>query len=116
MSRPHHDLDAWKEAMRMVKMVYQLSQQFPKEEVYGLTSQVRRAAVSVPSNLSEGAARSSKKEFSHFLSVAKGSLSELETQLIISADLGYFPVDHDIFAHMERVAQLLGGLHRKISQ
>ena len=78
MSRPHQDLDAWKEAMRMVKMVYQVSQHFPKEEVYGLTSQVRRAAVSVPSNLSEGAARASRKEFSHVLSVAKGSLSEYE--------------------------------------
>ncbi len=116
MSRPHQDLDAWKEAMRMVKMVYQLSQEFPREEVYGLTSQVRRAAVSVPSNLSEGAARTSRKEFSHFLSVAKGSLSELETQLMISADLGYLPRDHDIFAQLERVAQLLGGLHRKVSR
>ena len=116
MGRPHQDLDAWKEAMRMVKMVYQVSQDFPREEVYGLTSQVRRAAVSVPSNLSEGAARASRKEFSHFLSVAKGSLSELETQLMISADLGYLPVDHAIFAQLERVAQLLGGLHRKVSR
>ena len=115
MSRPHHGLDAWKEAMKIVKMVYQISALFPREEVYGLTSQVRRAAVSVPSNLSEGAARASRKEFSHFLSVAKGSLSELETQLMISADLGYLPIDHDIFAQLERVAQLLGGLHRKVS-
>ena len=100
--------------MRLVRMVYQLSQSFPREELYGLASQVRRSAVSVPSNLAEGAARSSRKEFSRFLSVSKGSLSELETQLLISADLGYLPANHEIFAQLERVAQLLGGLHRKV--
>jgi four helix bundle protein len=100
--------------MQLVRMVYRLSQGFPKEELYGLVSQLRRAAVSVPSNLAEGAARSSRKEFSQFLSVSKGSLSELETQLLISADLGYLPARHEIFAQLERVAQLLGGLHRKV--
>jgi four helix bundle protein len=95
--------------MQLVRMVYRLSQNFPKEELYGLVSRVRRAAVSVPSNLAEGAARSSRKEFSQFLSVSKGSLSELETQLPISADLGYLPGNHDVFAQLERVAQLLGG-------
>ena len=73
-------------------MVYQVSQDFPREEVHGLTSRVRRAAVSAPSNLSEGAARASRKEFSHFLSVAKGSLSELETQLESRAPVFRFPI------------------------
>ena len=63
--------------------------EFPQEELYGLTSQMRRAAVSIPSNLAEGAARTGQKEFAQFLSIAKGSLSELETQLLISAELGY---------------------------
>ncbi|MGH8640832.1 MAG: four helix bundle protein [Burkholderiales bacterium] len=115
MSRPHHNLDAWKESMRLVRTVYQVSQSFPREELYGLVSQLRRAAVSIPSNLAEGAARSSRKEFSQFLSVSKGSLSELETQLIISTELGYMAGDHVVFPQLERVAQLLGGLHRKVA-
>jgi len=77
--RPHYNLTAWKESMALVKAVYLASQSFPKEEIYGLTSQMRRAAVSVPSNLAEGAARSGQREFAHFLSIARGSLSELET-------------------------------------
>src|SRR6266850_7125389 len=90
MARPHESLQAWKEAMRLVRIIYDLTNTFPREEIYGLVAQMRRAAVSVPSNLAEGAARASRKEFSQFLSVAKGSLSELETQLLISADLGYW--------------------------
>ncbi len=86
--RPHYRLEAWKEAMALVKMVYERTRGFPREELYGLTNQIRRAAVSVPSNIAEGAARTSKKEFVQFLSVARGSLSELETQLLISVDLG----------------------------
>lgn len=81
--RPHYNLEAWKESMALVKAVYQASQSFPKEEVYGLTSQIRRAAVSVPSNLAEGAARTGQRESAQFLSISRGSLSELETQLFI---------------------------------
>jgi len=73
--------------MTLVSGVYQITRSFPKEELYGLTSQMRRAAVSIPSNLAEGAARTGQKEFAQFLSIAKGSLSELETQLLIAADL-----------------------------
>jgi four helix bundle protein len=83
MVRPHYNLQAWKSAMALVKDVYVLTREFPKEEIYGLVSQMRRAAVSVPSNLAEGAARNGAKEFIQFLGVAKGSLSELETQLLI---------------------------------
>jgi four helix bundle protein len=74
---------------------------------------MRRAAVSIPSNIAEGAARSSRKEFAQFLNVAKGSLSELETQLLISADPGYMARSHEAFALVEQVARLLTGLHRK---
>ena len=79
MTRPHYKLEAWKSAMALVSSIYQITRSFPKEELYGLTSQMRRAAVSIPSNLAEGAARTGQKEFAQLLSIAKGSLSELET-------------------------------------
>ncbi|MEW6679300.1 MAG: four helix bundle protein [Pseudomonadota bacterium] len=115
-TRPHYRLDAWKEAMALVKMVYTVTQSFPKDELYGLTNQMRRAAVSVPSNIAEGAARNSKKEFVQFLSIARGSLSELETQLLISADLGYLDGKHDVFAKADRVSRLMTGLQKHNEQ
>lgn len=84
----HKDLDVWKRGIELVKRVYQFSASFPKEEMYGLTSQVRRAAVSIPSNIAEGAARGSKKEFKQFLHISLGSVAELETQIIIAKELG----------------------------
>lgn len=81
LSRKHHDLLVWQEALSLVKVIYRLTSQFPKEELYGLTTQMRRAAVSVPSNIAEGASRTGSKEFLKFLSIARGSLSELETQI-----------------------------------
>jgi four helix bundle protein len=116
MTRPHYKLEAWKSAMTLVGGAYQITRSFPKEELYGLTSQMRRAAVSIPSNLAEGAARTGQKEFAQFLSIAKGSLSELETQLLISADLGYLDQKHEIFKRAERVSTLLSGLHRSLSK
>ena len=104
MSRPHYKLEAWKSAMALVKAIYQITGKFPKEELYGLTSQMRRAAVSIPSNLAEGAARTGKKEFAQFLSIAKGSLSELETQLLISAALGFLDKNHEIFRQTDKVS------------
>jgi four helix bundle protein len=88
----HKDLEAWKESMRLVEEVYKISAQFPKQELYGLTSQIRRAAVSIPSNLSEGAARNGNKEYINFLGISLGSLAEVETQLIIASRLGYADV------------------------
>ena len=87
--KTHKDLDVWKKSIEMVTTIYKLTHNFPKEELYGLTSQMRRAAVSVPSNIAEGAGRNSRKELLLFLSYAKGALSELETQLIIAYNLGY---------------------------
>ena len=100
--------------MALVKVIYKTTQGFPREEVYGLTQQIRRAAVSVPSNLAEGAARTSRKEFSQFISIAKGSLSELETQLLIAADLQYIDRDSLIFPQVEKVSRLLAGLHKSL--
>ena len=82
--RNHHELRAWQETMTLVREVYQATGSFSASEQYGLTSQLRRAAVSVPSNIAEGAAPESTKEFAQFLIMARGSLSELETQLLIA--------------------------------
>jgi four helix bundle protein len=87
--RKHHQLQAWQIAMRLAREAYEFTQGFPREELYGLKSQIRRAAVSVPSNIAEGAARAGTKEFLHFLSIARASMSELETQLILSHELGF---------------------------
>jgi four helix bundle protein len=101
--------------MRLVKLTYRVTQSFPREEMYGLSAQMRRAAISVPSNVAEGAARSSKREFGQFLSIARGSLSELETQMLIAADLGYLPGDNEIFACLDRVGRLLAGLSKSVA-
>jgi len=85
----HKDLDVWKLGIELVEEIYKITSKFPKNEIYGLISQMRRAAVSIPSNISEGAARDSAKEFIQFLYVALGSLSELETQVIIAKKLSY---------------------------
>ena len=102
--------------MRLVKAVYLVTQKFPRDELYGLTSQMRRAAVSIPSNLAEGAARSTRKEFAQFVSISNGSLSELEIQAPIASDLSYLSPQHKLFVHLERLGQLLTGLHRSIGR
>ena len=89
MVKTHKDLDVWKRGMSLVEQIYTETKKFPKEEIYGLTSQLRRASVSFPSNIAEGAARSSVKEYIQFLYIAVGSLSEIETQIIIADRLGY---------------------------
>jgi four helix bundle protein len=114
-SKPHHKLVAWQEAMALVRAVYRVTRDFPVEETYGLTSQLRRSAISIPSNVAEGAGRSGRREFLKFLSIARGSLSELETQLLIAADLKYLSAEHGAFALLERVSRLITGLHRKLA-
>ena len=83
------DLDVWKKSMDFVENIYRISSQFPKEEIYGLTSQIRRAAVSVPSNIAEGASRQGSKEFVQFLYISLGSLSEVETQAMLAKRLNF---------------------------
>jgi len=87
--RPHKRLDVWRRAIKMVKRVYEISGTFPREEEFGLKSQIRRAAVSVPSNIAEGLTRRSKKDKVRFLNMSDSSLSELDTQLEISRELGF---------------------------
>ncbi len=102
--------------MELVKEIYRVTRDFPKEEIYGLVSQMRRAAVSIPSNISEGAARGGDREFIQFLIIARGSLSELETQLIISNDLGYMLDVPDIQGKIDRLFSLIGGLLRSLRE
>jgi four helix bundle protein len=89
LNKPHKKLDVWKKSIELVQKIYELTNSFPKSEDYGLTNQMRRAAVSIPANISEGAARQTKKEFVQFLHMAQGSLSELDTHLEIAISLGY---------------------------
>src|SRR5215831_17567433 len=91
--RCYRDLVAWQKSMGLVKEVYRCSQGFPKTELYGLTAQIRRAAVSVPSNIAEGQGRLSTGEFKQFLGHARGSLLEVETQILIARELGFFQSD-----------------------
>jgi len=100
--------------MKLVELVYMETAGFPKEEVFGLVSQIRRSAVSIPSNIAEGSARTSSKELLQFLGIANGSLAELETQLEISVRLGYVHGDALIHAQLSRVGRLLVGLRRSV--
>ena len=117
--KPKHykDLLVWQKGMALAKQVYQLTQKFPVEERYGLTSQLRRAAVSVPSNIAEGQARRGTNEFLQFLSIAEGSLAELETQLLLSAELSYCKqtdVDPPL-QEIDELQKMLVALKRKLS-
>ena len=86
----YRDLIVWQKAMELVMLIYRTTKSFPKEEVYGLTSQMRRAAVSIPSNIAEGQGRNTKRDLRNFLAIAMGSLRELETQILIAKGLTYF--------------------------
>jgi four helix bundle protein len=110
--RSYKDLVAWKKSMDLVTAVYRASQGFPKEEIFGLVSQIRRAAVSVPSNIAEGHARTSRKEFQYFLSNARGSLAELETQLTIAHQLAYIDETgiNQLLDRLGEVGRILNGL------
>ncbi|MBQ9522434.1 MAG: four helix bundle protein [Paludibacteraceae bacterium] len=101
MAHNFRDLEVWKRAMAVAKKVYVITRQFPKEEKFGMTSQIQRAAVSIASNIAEGAGRGTNKDFVHFLSMALGSAFEVETQLIISKELCYVEENDDYKNIME---------------
>jgi four helix bundle protein len=111
----HKDLQVWKIAMDLVTEVYAVTNCFPREELYGLTSQVRRAAISIPSNIAEGTARHSRKEFVQLLHVASGSIAELETHLLLAARLGFGSTE-SVLIRTEEVRKLLLGLLRALKQ
>ena len=113
----YKDLIVWQKSMDLVERIYQASKLFPKEETYGLTNQLRRAAVSIPSNIAEGHARSSTQEFHRFLSIARGSLAEIETQLLIAQRLGYLSNDQidPILALQTEINKMTNGLMAKLT-
>ena len=114
----YRDLQVWQKSMVLVKEVYQSTARFPKEELYALTNQIRRAAVSIPSNIAEGHARDSTKEFLHHLSFALGSLAELETQMILSKDLQYLPEERlfPLLQQTNEIGKMLRGLQKALQR
>lgn len=113
----YRELIEWQKAMDLVVRIYQITESFPKTETFGLTNQMRRAAVSIPSNIAEGQGRSTTKDFMHFLHIARGSLQELETQVTIAQRLGFITEA----AHMElttnicEIARILSGLLKSLA-
>ena len=112
--KTHKDLDVWKKSMDLVEGVYRLTKSFPDAEKYGLTNQIRRCVVSISSNIAEGAGRNSKKEFKQFLYISLGSISELETQLIISTELNY-QKDNSLLDELNEIRKMLFGLIKSIN-
>ena len=110
----YKELEVWQKAMELVVHVYRVSKNFPKEELFALTNQLRRAAVSIPSNIAEGFGRDSRKDFVNFLLVSRGSLFEVGTQLDIATRLGYVSIADDIEHLMDSIARMLGALIRKL--
>jgi|SRR5664280_1827923 len=108
----HKDLIVWQESRLLVKEIYDLTSGFPKEEIYSLTSQIRRAAISIPSNIAEGAGRDSNKENIHFLFIAVGSAAELDTQLILARDLNFITEENFIRMsdRLSKISKMLNGL------
>ncbi|MCU0240364.1 MAG: four helix bundle protein [Pyrinomonadaceae bacterium] len=108
----YRQLIVWQKAMELVKLVYELTAKFPKEELYGLTGQMRRASVAIPSNIAEGQRRNSTKDFLRFLSIANGSLAELETQTLVSEMLNYLTSEETklLLEKCAEVGKLLNGL------
>lgn len=114
--KDHKDLDVWKQSMLLAEQIYGLTKDFPLDEKFGLVAQMKRSAVSVPSNIAEGAVRKGKKEFIQFLYIAMGSLSELETQLYLSYRLQFMDSIDELITLIEKIKQLLFGLIRYISK
>jgi four helix bundle protein len=114
--RPHKNLLVWKDAIELVETIYNLSNKFPESEKFGLTSQIKRAVVSIPTNIAEGAARNTKKEFIQFLYISSGSLSEVDTLITIASNLNYIKKEEleVITKKMDKVSALLNGLIKKL--
>lgn len=109
----HKDLDLWKISIELVKAIYVVLDDFPQKEEFALSSQIRRAAVSIPSNVAEGCGRGSNKELYRFLDIASGSLAELETQIFIAKELGYISDSSNVDDLMMKVQKLLVGFKKK---
>jgi four helix bundle protein len=115
MNKAHKHLHVWREAIGLTKLIYQVTEKLPNGERFGLVSQMRRAAVSIPSNIAEGAARQTKKDSLRFYIIARASLSELDTQLELCKSLNFLSADHciEMFQKMDAVDALLSGLMKQ---
>ena len=118
MSQGFRDLEVWRESLGWVKRVYRLAATFPDQERFGLVGQIQRAAVSVPANVAEGAARDHTKEFLRYLSIARGSLAEVETMILLAIELEYVMEDQckDLIAKTHEIGRMLTGLQRAMKQ
>lgn len=114
---PYKKLLIWQKALSLTKLVYVLTKKFPKEEVYGMTSQIRRSAISAPSNIAEGSQRNSDKEFANFILIAKGSLAELETQMILSNEFSYVSEEgvENVMKEISELDRMLFAFHKKLA-
>ena len=115
MKSHYKSLLVWQKAIALVTEVYVVTRSFPRDELYGLTSQIRRAAVSIPSNIAEGQARLTPGEFRQFLGVARASLAEMDTQLIIAENLGYLTETGPLFEQVAEVSRMISGLLSSVS-
>ena len=115
-STSYRDLEVWKKAIRLSKTAYELTENFPAREIYGLSSQLRRSAVSVAANIAEGQARNSRKEFKYFLGISLGSLAEFETLLTIAVETRYISEDsaQELFPMTDEITRMLKGLIKHI--
>ncbi|SDG04735.1 four helix bundle protein [Epilithonimonas hungarica] len=114
--KPHRNLKAWSDSILLIKDLYLITKSFPKEELFGIISQMRRAALSIPLNIAEGAARTSKKEFVRFLDIAIGSIAELDTLFIISYELEFLSDEdfNQLNSKLDLIGKLVYGLKRKL--
>ena len=114
----HKDLVVWQRAMSLVSDVYKATKTFPREETFGLTSQMRRAAISIPSNIAEGYGRCYTRQTGNFLSIAVGSACELETQLLLSKDLGYMPLNivEQLTNDVQNIIKMLAALIKSLDK
>ena len=117
-NRPHKNLDAWIQSMDMVRNIYEITTCFPESERFGLIPQMRRASISIPSNIAEGAARKGKKEFDYFLNIAQGSISELDTQVELATMLNYIDKDaaNALSTKLDSISKMVFGLSRSLKQ
>ncbi len=114
----YQNLQIWHKARTLVKVIYQITAVFPASEQFGLTNQIRRSAVSIPSNIAEGWSRSSTKDFINFLYIARGSLAELETQMVLSCDLGYTTSQNwqNLQIQIAEIGRMLNGTITQLKQ
>ena len=111
----HRNLEAWKESINFVTEIYTLTKKFPKEELWGLTSQIRRASISIPSNIAEGCGRTAPRETARFMDIALGSIAEVETQLIIAENLGYINSE-ELIIKLGRINALVQGIKKYLNK